>query len=412
MRSTLLANDTATPTPKEWVESELLVPELAQAELISAYHEIEGWLEGLDETSANIMHIQRDHDRLRVRYLGLNAVTEYSMEPTTELVSALEHLRIRECNHQAQHHKALPVKVKGLHYRLMGTGTSNNYLLELKRLNNGATIRLLDQCHMSTDQLQQYRSWLQKPSGIVALASSDPLGLEELSLASTIEMTAVDNTLMRIAADSVHGLPRVQQLELHHADTVHRALTMSADVFVLHCVQHYGIDTARIPLSSTKIIQSLVAIDASDAIVQLLSQGYSTTEIALNLHGVVQRYSYRSLCEHCKSIAPLSDDEREWINQFRPRFSENVMAWLDDGAVHQYMHATGCDACNHTGFGSVRAAYEMLALSDDHRTTLLRGDALGLVQQLKQLQNGELILLNEARRGKLSLAEIRRTLRL
>jgi len=101
--------------------------------------------------------------------------------------------------------------------------------------------------------------------------------------------------------------------------------------------------------------------DAPSAITRLLELGVPAYLINSTLIGVMAQRLVRTLCPHCKAQEDLN--EKDWL--------ELVSPWKGS-APKQASVATGCLECRMTGYRGRTGIYEMLPLSTEMKSLVVK----------------------------------------
>ncbi|MEO5579312.1 MAG: GspE/PulE family protein, partial [Gemmatimonadaceae bacterium] len=151
-------------------------------------------------------------------------------------------------------------------------------------------------------------------------------------------------------------------------------------------------------LTGHLVFSTLHTNDAASAVTRLVDMGIEPFLVAATVQGIVAQRLVRLLCEECAEC-------------FEPEASEiaNAPVAVDLPAV--YRRATGCDACSHSGYRGRLGIYEMLQITDNHRSLITRGAPVDELRELGRRAGTE--SLREAgwktvQSGRTTIAELMR----
>jgi type II secretory ATPase GspE/PulE/Tfp pilus assembly ATPase PilB-like protein len=111
------------------------------------------------------------------------------------------------------------------------------------------------------------------------------------------------------------------------------------------------------------VFSTLHTNDAPSSFVRLIDIGIKPFLVASGVRAVLAQRLVRTNCNTCK--APYTPEEIEIRRLAFPVDVENI----------EFLHGTGCDSCNDTGYTGRLGVYELLKTSDDMRTMIMTGSS-------------------------------------
>jgi general secretion pathway protein E/type IV pilus assembly protein PilB len=102
------------------------------------------------------------------------------------------------------------------------------------------------------------------------------------------------------------------------------------------------------------VLSTLHTNDAPGAITRLIDIGVKPFLVSTSLRAVMAQRLVRKICKHCKK--PYTPDPRELR-------SLNITGQQASGAT--FMHGTGCEPCNSTGYRGRAGIFEMFIVNEE-----------------------------------------------
>jgi len=146
-------------------------------------------------------------------------------------------------------------------------------------------------------------------------------------------------------------------------------------------------------LTGHLVLSTLHTNSAAETVTRLLDMGMDPFNFADSLLAVLAQRLVRRLCPNCvttRDATPAETDELadDWLHAWgdaegQPTKDELLAGWrarhAQDGRL-KWHHATGCKACDHTGFKGRVALHELLQVSRTMRRLVQTGTRAELLQ--------------------------------
>lgn len=366
--------------------------------------------------------IEPDATLWRIRYRCVDGYDEIVLSDPSELVWALDALQIQlwgddfhRLNNRAARFTWLnhPLN-QAVSMRVMQT--VNGDLLQFDTEPMLPVPPLLDELHLQTTQLSDIRARLARRHGMILITSSNPRLLDDTLLAINQAMISPERKLLSISDRHRYSLPRTTQICMadipaeQTAATWENALDSYHDTVLINaCVpDQFHERLANASDQGTLIIQTQLVAKAGDSLDMLNACVIRRAPLHRSVTSVINHFGVNSLCTECASKAIINDDEQRWLELFRTPVTENVISWLADGNTEQFMHATGCEACNGTGKSTPLSVFDIIH-RDEQTHQFPTGGNLSLSDKPKPLQRQ---LISMAKAGTITLSEVIRVLEL
>jgi len=388
----------------------------------AAWRKIQALLERAQALDCQRLHVEPDALCWRLRFRTADAFSEEIISDPSALLWAMEVLQARLWgNVGGESRRAwFATPLNGTAYIVQADAvpaTSGDTLLFTLLPDLPAPPRL-DELELTPSQSRKIREMLAKPNGWIAIACADSTARAITLQAITQEVTAPDIKTLCIEPTVHPVLARATQLTLDANSPEERlanwqaALQLDSDFLILGTdVPDDYLPPLFVKARSSRVVQGLNAHGATRALQQLRAQGMTMLGLAEDLTGIIVQQRLRTLCPHCKEIATLNDEAREWLNTQLTPAAVDISRWLDDGATHRYLTGAGCDNCYDTGFAGTSNAFDVLAVNENLRNVLRSEDTENSEAVLSSSQQMHLQVMTMARRGETSLDEAMRVVR-
>ena len=281
-------------------------------------------------------------------------------------------------------------------------------------------MRLLDRSNLSLDfaalgfdglALEQFRSAINRPHGIVLVTGPTGSGKTTTLYASLAELNAPERKILTVEDPIEYRLAGINQTQVNpqigltFAAALRSFLRQDPDVMMVGEIR--DLETAQVAvqaaLTGHTLLSTLHTNSAASAVTRLLDMGVEPFLITSTVSAVLAQRLVRRLCPHCREpFAP----EAEVL--------EEAGVAADRTAALLLYRSHGCPQCNGTGFSGRLAIVELLLMDEAiARLVLRRAEAREI--QAAAVAGGMTTMsadgLAKARAGLTTLEEILRVTR-
>ncbi|MDX1698460.1 MAG: ATPase, T2SS/T4P/T4SS family, partial [Thiohalobacterales bacterium] len=138
---------------------------------------------------------------------------------------------------------------------------------------------------------------------------------------------------------------------------------------------------------------------APETVTRLLDMGLNPLNFSDAFLGVLAQRLIRRVCRHCAAPHEPDINEQAWL---RDQTGDSL-------GKQAFVHGSGCNNCNHTGYDGRIGVYELLIM-DAVLAAALRGEDQNAFEQAARAQAGYVPLLQNAldyaRRGITTIGEV------
>jgi type IV pilus assembly protein PilB len=242
----------------------------------------------------------------------------------------------------------------------------------------------LDRIGFRDDELEDVRTLIRKPNGIVIVTGPTGCGKTTTLYAALAELND-PKTKVLTAEDPVEydidGLIQCQintEQNLTFARLLRSFLRQDPDVILVGEIR--DLETAQIAVQASLtghlVFSTLHTNDAPSSVLRLLDLGMESFLLTATIEAIVAQRLVRRICLECKEEYTPTEEQLMEL-QLRPQDVEG----------RTFYRGRGCGNCNHTGYRGRRALFEIMAL-DDHLRELIMTEGSTNVLRAEARQRG------------------------
>ncbi len=319
---------------------------------------------------ASDIHIEPFEKEIRVRF-RIDDVLYEPMKPLPRSLQASIASRIKIMGSLDIAEKRLPqdgrirLKIAGRDYdvRLSTIPVQYGERLVLRLLPDSQELVDLEKVGFSKSQLEVLARIMKRPNGIFLVTGPTGSGKTTTLHAAIASINNTDINIITIEDPVEIQQPGVGQIEVNpkinltFARGLRSILRQDPNVVLVGEIRDK--ETADIAIRATLpahlVIATLHTNDAPSAITRLVDMGIEPFLVGSSLVAVLAQRLVRVLCLHCRESYTAPDNELRELG-VRP----------GQGAITLY-RATGCAACNQTGYHGRVGIFEIMLVDDEIR---------------------------------------------
>ena len=279
----------------------------------------------------------------------------------------------------------------------------------LRMLDQDRGDQALKNLGMEPDHLDMFRGWLRASNGIVLVTGPTGSG-KSTTLAAALE--DIDDGIKKIITveDPVeYQMPSVTQIQVHaeigytFARALRHILRQDPDVIMIGEIR--DLETAEIAIRSALtghvVLSTLHTNDAVSSFTRLIDMGVERFLVSSPTSGVQAQRLVRRVCEHCAEPAD------------QPALAAELLSPATEGLLgSQWVRATGCDACQNTGYRGRMGIYELVPITNELQEMIVSGANLIDLKRFAHDEQGHRTLLQDgllkASKGRTTVEEVLR----
>jgi general secretion pathway protein E len=343
-------------------------------------------LEAIDARASDV-HLEGYADALRVRY-RIDGVLQEAPSPPAELTAAvvsrlkiMAELDIAERRLPQDGRIQLRLQNRQVDVRVSTLPTLRGESVVLRLLDKERGRIGLAQLGMADDTLRRFAEVVARPHGIVLVTGPTGSG-KTTTVYAAVDLIRTGREKILTVEDPVEyqlpGVPQVpvnEKIGLTFATALRALLRQDPDVMLIGEIRDG--ETAEIAtqasLTGHLVLSTLHTNDAPSALPRLLDLGVEAYLVATTVEAVIAQRLVRVLCSRCRVHAPAPPG---WWRDFG---DEDALTTLGLGGVWRNV---GCAECRHTGYRGRAGLYELLTMTEELRTELLRQRGAGELRRL------------------------------
>ncbi len=301
----------------------------------------------------------------------------------------------------------LRIAGKPIDVRVSTLPTSHGERIVMRLLDKDPARLHLDVLGMAADTLNQTDRLVHHPHGIFLVTGPTGSGKTTTLYSALMRLDATRLNIMTVEDPVEYDLAHIGQTQanpkigLDFGRALRSILRQDPDVIMIGEIR--DLETAQIAVQASltghMVLATLHTNDTASAVTRLVDMGIEPFLLASSLTGILAQRLVRRLCPESKRAQPADASEQAQFPSPPPAI------------LH---HATGCPACNQTGYQGRMGIYELLEIDDTlRRMTHERSSDQSLREQA--LANGMRALRDDGlrwvRAGETTLEELLRVTR-
>jgi type IV pilus assembly protein PilB len=273
----------------------------------------------------------------------------------------------------------------------------------MRILDGGVRVQGLDTLGMQQDELDRFKTAINKPNGAVLVTGPTGSGKSTTLYAALNALNDGERSILTIEDPVEQRIAGVKQMQIAAKAGVtfdvglRSMLRADPDVIMVGEIRdretaHIAVEAA---LTGHLVLSTLHTRDAPSALGRLIDMGIEPFLVSSAIDCIVAQRLVRMLCKHCKR--PL-------------KVSEAVLAEHGLAGAEPY-EAVGCSRCGGSGYRGRLGLYEVMSVSEPIRALILERAS---VDAMVEIAVGEGMLrlrddgLVKVREGLTSIAEVER----
>ncbi|GAX61075.1 type II secretory system protein [Candidatus Scalindua japonica] len=319
------------------------------------------------------IHIQHEEDSMLIRY-RLDGILYHASTLPKKLRNTLVS-RIKVIAGMNIAESRLPqdgrfkVKISGreFDFRVSTMPTVFGECVVMRILDKRTASMRLEQLGFTTESLERYQSFIDRPNGIVLITGPTGSGKTTTLYASLNRINSPEKNIITVEDPVEYHLNLIRQTQINTKAGVTFAYAMRSilrqDPDVIMIGEMRDRETAEIAIQAAMtghlVFSTLHTNDAPGAISRLIDMGVEPFLIASSVIGIVAQRLVRANCKYCtETYVP---DEKLLTG-----------ARLHDKTDITFSKGKGCERCRKSGYKGRLGLYETLAVDNQIRDLIIR----------------------------------------
>lgn len=382
--------------PSDVTEEKLAITADTDAPLAQALNLI---VEEAVKARASDIHIEPEEDRLRVRYRIDGTLQDMMSLPLNIHLAIVSRIKILSELNIADRHRpqdgqfTANAKEREIDIRVATAPTVHGEMAELRLLDKSVATLGLSELGMLPDSLERYENMLKVPYGMIITSGPTGAGKTTTMYASINSLDCLERNIITIEDPAEYRFKDINQIQVNpqagitFATGLRSILRLDPDVIMVGEIR--DAETANIAvqaaLTGHLMLSSLHASDSTGVLSRLTDLGIEPFLTASAVIGVVAQRMVRRICPDCahKIEAPVV---------------EQIAYEKETGEKKtEFLYGTGCKSCAYTGYRGRIGIFEILTMSDDIRTMIVR-NASSTEIRAQALKEGMVTMMNDGMR--------------
>jgi general secretion pathway protein E len=334
---------------------------------------------------ASDIHLQPQEDKLRVRYRIDGTLHDTISLPLATAVPLISRIKILASMNIADRHRPqdgqFSVEAKGrqIDIRVGTTPTVYGEMAAMRLLYKSRATMSLPELGFSNESLSLYEKMLKVPFGMILVSGPTGAGKTTTLYASINCLDRVGRNIITIEDPVVNTKSGIS-----FASGLRSILRLDPNVILVGEIR--DAETANIAVQSALtghlVLSSIHANDAIGVIFRLLDLGIEPFLVASSLAGIVAQRMVRRVCPECSRPVKVSLLEQMiYTKEARDERTE-------------FLYGSGCQTCAQTGYLGRMGIFEILRMTDEIRTMLVKGTTTAELRT-EALKEGMVTLLRD-----------------
>ncbi len=324
---------------------------------------------------ASDVHVEPDHDSLRVRYRVDGRLGAEQRIPLALHAGIISRLKILADLDLAQ--KRLPqdgrisLQAEGrrIDLRISSLPTIRGEKVVLRLLDTQHTLTSLGDLGLAPAIERDWRELIERPHGIILVTGPTGSGKTTTLYASLTAINKLDTNIVTVEDPVEFDFPVINQVQVNpkagltFSSALRSILRQDPNVIMVGEIRDR--ETAQIAvraaLTGHLVLSTLHTNDATSAPTRLIDMGVEPYLVASALSGVLAQRLVRRNCSRCSEPVELDPD------RYPPEVVERIER--SGAVVHQ---GKGCRSCNQTGYHGRVALHELMPVNDEIERAIVR----------------------------------------
>ncbi len=367
------------------------------------------------ERRASDIHIEPFENRLIVRY-RIDGVLHETESPPRRLSAAvisrvkiMANLDIAERRLPQDGRIKLRVQGKEIDLRVSTVPTMHGESVVMRILDKGGVTLNFAALGFDDANLKVFLDILGQPHGILLVTGPTGSGKTTTLYTALDRLNQPDVKILTVEDPVEYQMPGINQIqvkpqiELTFANALRSIVRQDPDVIMIGEIR--DLETAQIAVQSALtghlVLSTIHTNDAASTINRLLDMGVEDYLLTSTVIGIQAQRLVRRLCNHCKT--PYQPVEEVVTQMGLRRYAKTPQVTLH--------HAKGCAHCGHTGYFGRECIMEVMPISDELRSQVMKHATASELRAAAVAQGMETIYENGLKKAVAGITTIEEVLR-
>ncbi len=370
------------------------------------------------DAGASDIHIEPFDNRLKVRYRIDGMLQEMEAPPSRMSAAIISRFKIMAkldiAERRLPQDGRIQLRSQGreIDLRLSTVPTMHGESVVIRLLRKDGAVPDFHQLGFTDALLERFMGMVHQPNGILLVTGPTGSGKTTTLYAALHHLNQPTRKILTVEDPVEYELEGVNQLQvkpqigLDFARALRALVRQDPDVIMIGEMR--DLETARIAVQSAMtghlVLSTLHTNDALSSVNRLLDMGVEGYLVTSTVIGIVAQRLVRRLCPHCRESTEVLADLASELQLPEPENGEPVKLY----------RAAGCEQCKGSGYKGRTAILELLPMTDEIRSLVLRQAGAHEFQQAARASGMRTMYedgLDKALAGVTSLEEVLRVTR-
>jgi type IV pilus assembly protein PilB len=284
-------------------------------------------IRGAINDGASDIHLEPQFPEMRVRYRingilhDMTTVPRYIEPAIVSRIKLLADMDITEKRRPQDGHITTPAGRKQVDLRISSVLTINGEKLVIRVLDKDSMLMGLDNLGLSSKQHIKFKSFIDRPHGMVLVTGPTGSGKSTTLYAMLKELNSLTQNIITVENPVEYQTAGISQIQVNpstnltFANALRTIVRQDPDVIMVGEIR--DTETADISvqaaLTGHLVFSSLHTNDAPGAVIRLIDMGVQPFLIASAVVGVIAQRLVRKICPQCKEYYHPSNEELDLL---------------------------------------------------------------------------------------------------
>jgi general secretion pathway protein E len=367
------------------------------------------------ESRASDIHIEPFENRLIVRY-RIDGVLHEVESPPRRLSAAMisrvkimANLDIAERRLPQDGRIKLRIQGKEIDLRVSTVPTMHGESVVMRILDKGGVPLNFESLGFEGQPLERFIGVLDEPHGILLVTGPTGSGKTTTLYTALDRLNKPDVKIVTVEDPVEYQMPGINQIqvrpqiELTFSNALRSIVRQDPDIIMVGEIR--DVETVRIAMQSAltghMVLSTVHTNDAPSTINRLLDMGAEDYLLTSTVNGILAQRLVRTLCPKCREPHKALPEVVEQMNLRR---------YVEQGDIVLYK-PVGCPECAGTGYWGRICIIEMMTMSDNIRSLIMRHSTAGDLRSAAITEGMETMFENGLRKSLAGVTTIEEVLR-
>ncbi len=316
------------------------------------------------------IHVEPLEKRIRIRYRIDGVLKEMESPPKRLQGPIISRLKIMSGMNMAERRVPQDGRIKfnvdkiTLDLRVSALPGTHGESVVMRILDKSSLMLGLSELGFLDEDEATFRKLIAQPNGVLLVTGPTGSGKTTTLYGCLNFLNNPDLKLVTVEEPVEYMLPGVNQVQVNtdinfgFSNALRAILRQAPNIIMVGEIR--DTTTAEIAtqasLTGHLVFSTLHTNDAPSAVTRLVDMGVKPFLVATSITGVMGQRLVRTICQNCKTEY-VPDDQTIKALQFDPAEIKK----------EKWVHGTGCEECNDTGYRGRKGIFEIMVVNDEIR---------------------------------------------